>query len=507
MKIDNIKKLNEEFLSGILSRKNGLLFNLDSKKLIHKIPDSSIQMIYFDPPFSSKNSNDVPHAQDRISNDLSKFVWFIDNKKSFKQECEFYLNEFKRILNKTGSVFIHLPWEQAYDIKPIADEIFGPECFKNEIIWSFRRWSDKSNVLQENHHTILWYCRDNDSYVFNKLEMPKAKSTLKRFGDEKIISAVDKKTGKRVPSETKGKSTTAPLNDVWIWDDNKKNWLYDLEDVDESSYVKGNRINWGISHVAPIKKTTSITGGKYPFEKPAALIERLVKMSTHNENDIVLDFFAGTGVVGEVCKRENRKFILNEISHFTTLDIVKRLNHDILVPGLPLWCHSKYFGKEIKDVDGKEFEFWTGYSLGGISDDSFRGQDTFHGLDVFISTDGINYFPGEVKKRLSSKDEWYKINSKAKKLLASNEFKHLEKIFYIVSTEITKEIQYEIESEKDIHYRLIDLSSPEFNYLLKNSSVENCLKQSLIDDKINKIDKELSKGKSKVIYSKTKSDK
>src|SRR5690606_31022848 len=125
--------------------------------------------------------------------------------------------EFKRILKDTGSAFLHLPWNLAYDVKPIADEIFGGnEFLKNEIIWVFRRWATNINTLQENHHTILWYAKNPDKAVFNKLTMPRTKQTLKRFGEGKIVSAVDKETGKRVPAKTEGKSVDTPQNDVWV---------------------------------------------------------------------------------------------------------------------------------------------------------------------------------------------------------------------------------------------------------------------------------------------------
>src|SRR5690606_3088200 len=116
-----ISEYNREFLLSALEKKEGFLFNKNSGDIIDYIPDNSIKMIYFDPPFSSKNQNDIPHFQDRNSSDLSKFVWFVDNKRSFIKESEKYLRDFHRVLKEDGSIFLHLPWDLAYDIKPIAD--------------------------------------------------------------------------------------------------------------------------------------------------------------------------------------------------------------------------------------------------------------------------------------------------------------------------------------------------------------------------------------------------
>lgn len=497
MNLDDLRKFNREFLSSFLERRDGVIFNLDSKELIKKIPDNFIQTIYFDPPFSNKNVNDIPHKQDRESSDLSKHIWFVDNKKSFLKECDFFIKEFHRVLKDNGSIFFHLPWELAYDVKPLLDKHFtGEGCFKNEIIWAFRRWSDRSNVLQENHHTILWYSKSSEHYVFNSLEMPKAKSTVKRFGDEKIVSAVDKKSGKRIPSKTKGKSKTAPLNDIWIWDDNKQAWLFELDEIDEQSYIENNRSTWGISHTAPVKKVKKVNyeGDKttYPFEKPKALIERLLKMSS-NEGDYILDFFAGTGVVGEVCKDQGKKYVLSEISHYTTLDILKRLDYDILVPGLPLYNHFKTYGINLSKISGVEFEFWAGYSLNGISDDSFRGQDSYHGLDIFVKGVGDDFFPAEVKKKLTSSDEWYKIKSKTEKFFKLEKFNGLQKVFYIVSTEISKELEYEISQYNDIKFRFIKLSDKQYSYLLSNDNLEDVVKKFLVKQAQDKVAKELKK--------------
>lgn len=492
---NNLKSFNREFLTSTLEKRDGLVFNLDSKDLIQKIPDDFVQMIYFDPPFSGKNKNDIPHRQDRESGDLAKYLWSIDKKKSFKEECKFFIKEFHRILTSNGSIFVHLPWDLAYDIKPIMDQIFEEEeCFRNEIIWTFRRWEVGPKALQENHHTILWYTKDPKNYVFNRLQMPRAESTKKRFGTDKILSAVDKKTGKRIPSVTNGESDSTMLNDTWVWDDYKGTWLYELNQIDEKKYIDSIRKNFGISHTAPIKKLKSLNDNEtYPFEKPAALIERLVKMSTNNENDIVLDFFAGTGVVAEVCKNEKRKYLLNEISHYTTLDIIKRLQYDILVPGLPLYNHFSTYGKDLELIDGKEFEFWAGYTLNGISDDSFRGRDTYHGLDIFIQNDIKEFYPGEVKKKLTSRDEWYKIKSKTEKFFELEKFKNLPRVFYIVTTEVSNSIEYEIINSREIKYVIIQLEDKKYSHLLRSIEIEKVIKAEVLNVGMSKIEAEIER--------------
>ncbi|CAN5711939.1 hypothetical protein BH10BDE1_BH10BDE1_03350 [soil metagenome] len=465
------RELNQSFLNSFLKREDGLLFNLNAKELLKFVPNDFAQTIYFDPPFSNNLANDIPHPEDRVGDQLDKFVWFVDEKKSFIDTCRHYLNEFRRITKDNGSIFLHLPWDLAYDVKPIADEIFGgSEFLRNEIIWVFRRWSANSNALQENHHTILWYVKNPSRATFNKLEMPRTQQTLKRFGDGKIVSAVDKTTGKRVPSSTEGKASGAPLNDIWVWDDNKKNWLFELDEIDGRP-TPARREVWGISHTAPVKKMKMVgSDGTYPFEKPVALIERLIAMTTSDPSDVVIDLFAGTGVVAEAAKKLNRKFLLNEISHYTTADIIKRIKYKKTVPGFPLYSHAHLRGKPLKEVSGREFEFWVGYSLGGVSDDSYRGADSRHGLDVIIPN-GAEYMPGEVKKELVLMDEWYKIKAKSEKL--AKELKISE--YAVVATNISQNILYEMSKSELLKYRPILLSSGSFKHLLNNPHVEEKL--------------------------------
>lgn len=499
MKLDAVRELNREFLGSFLKREEGALFNLNSKDLIKLIPDNFVQTIYFDPPFSNNHMNDIPHQEDRKDGDYEKFIWFIDNEKSFLKNCEEYLKESKRVLKENGSIFLHLPWDLAYDVKPMADKIFGgPEYLKNEIIWVFRRWSVPSNSLQENHHTILWYVKNPASSTFVKPTMPKSKETLKRFGVGKIVSAVDKETGKRVPAKTEGQSSESPLNDIWVWDDTEKKWLYELDEIDENKSIPYFRSVWGISHTAPIKKMKMIgTSNSYPFEKPINLLKRLIEMTTSKPEDIVLDLFAGTGVTAQASIELNRKYILNEISHFTTLDIISRIKYKKLVPGLPLFSHPSTIGKEITDLSGRDFEFWAGYTLGGISDDSYRGADTIHGLDVIIPVGNGEFIPGEAKKTLRSKDEWYKLSSKGNKLLTERE--KFGKTYGVVSTTISRDILHEMGEQQKFVYQPVSFDAPERRHLLRNERIDSFIELQRVNNAQRAIEAEIKKDSNAVI--------
>lgn len=409
-------------------------------------------MIYFDPPFSGNRTKDTPHKEDRSR--FENVVWFIDGENSFLSNVVQICKSYHRVLKSTGPLFVHLPWDLAYVIKPELDKIFDRDCLRNEIVWTFRAWSADKSVLQEQHHTILWYTKskDKDGYAFNKLEMPRAKSTRKRFGEEKIVSGYDD-SGNRIPSKTSGHSDSASLNDVWVWDNNESKWLFELDEIDEQKYVSSARITMGISHTAPIKKIKSVKTGKtYPWEKPEKLLERLIAMTT-SEGDVVLDLFAGTGTTAIAAKTLKRKCILSEISRITTLDIIKRLSYQELIPGFPLFNHPFLDGE---NFDGKQFQFWAGYSLGGISDDSFRGRDSESGVDIYIPSknDPNKFIPGEVKKKLSN-DEWLKVEGKSKRLPKKDSDQ--KNGYAIVSIGITAKIEFEIQKSTYCRYEIHDI--------------------------------------------------
>ena len=176
------------------------------------------------------------------------------------------LKEAYRILCADGSLFFHIDWREAANCRLLLEEIFGgPQHCINEIIWAYdygarsrRRWSAK-------HDNIYWFAKNPENYVFN----------------HDAIDRIPYMAPSLVPKEkaARGKTPTdvwAPTGDYW----------------------------W---------QTIVSTNGKektgYPTQKPAVIIKRII--TTHsNTGDTVLDFFAGSGTVGEVAKETKRKFIL-----------------------------------------------------------------------------------------------------------------------------------------------------------------------------------------------------
>lgn len=307
--------------------KNQLYFadNLDVlKQLYSEYPQGFIDVIYNDPPFNSKRNYNVlfesvdmkdTTAQkeafaDTWSNvsymdtlnelseldiNLYRFLQNLDNTNISKGAIS-YLTTMSirlwymfKLLKDTGSFFLHCDPTMSHYLKIVCDLIFGAKNFRNEIIWHYKKWPSGYQQFQRNHDVIFFYTKTSSkkrTFVIDY--MPRAESTLKRFGNKTIISGYDE-DGERIPSETLDEeSKGVPQDDVW-----------------------------NISRVPPIKQL-------YPTEKPEKLLERIIKASS-KEGDIIADFFCGCGTTITVSQRLNRKWIGVDISHLAVRLIAKRL--------------------------------------------------------------------------------------------------------------------------------------------------------------------------------------
>lgn len=238
------------------------------------------------------------------------------------------------LLKPTGSIYLHCDPTASHYIKVTMDAIFGHKSFKNEIIWSYRRWPAKQPNFQRMHDVILRYSKGQHP-TWNQLYEPLSKATLKRFGKKKQVA--DFSTGKRLPRQLNEESLNAPMRDVW-----------------------------DISIIAPVAKERM----GYATQKPLALLERIIKASS-NEGDTVFDPFCGCATTLEAAQRLGRKWIGIDIA----IHAVKRVarvrlgdrcglveGRDYEVRGVPrtmegarnLWKRDKYHFQKwaVEQVDG-----------------------------------------------------------------------------------------------------------------------------------------------------------
>ena len=241
----------------------------------------------------------------------------------------------KRILKPTGSLYYHCDPTASHYIKALMDAVFGHSNFRNEIIWSYRRWPAKQNDFQRMHDVIFRYSKNAEYTIWNQLYEPLAPSTVKRFGNKQQLA--DFSTGQRKPGQTEQDVKGAPMRDVW-----------------------------DISIIAPSAKERM----GYATQKPVALMERIISASS-NPGDVVLDPFCGCASTIEAAHKLDRQWIgidiaIHAIKRVARIRLEERLGlvegSDFTIDGIPstlegavdLWTKDKYHFQQwaVEQADG-----------------------------------------------------------------------------------------------------------------------------------------------------------
>ncbi len=236
------------------------------------LPDAAFRLIYLDPPFNTgrtqtrrtltstqsaegQRSGFQGRSYDTIKGDLSRYD---DTFADYWAFLEPRLAEAWRLLDAQGTLYLHLDFRESHYAKVALDALFGRQSFLNEIIWAYdygaratRRWSPK-------HDNLLWYARDPASYTY-------------RYDD------ID-----RIPYLAPG-----------------------LVGPEKARRGKTPTDTWWHTIVSPTGKEK--TG--YPTQKPLGILRRIVRVHS-DPGDRLLDFFAGSGTLGEAALREGRSAVL-----------------------------------------------------------------------------------------------------------------------------------------------------------------------------------------------------
>jgi site-specific DNA-methyltransferase (adenine-specific) len=262
---------------------NTLYFG-DNLAVLKLIPDSSVQLVYIDPPFNTgreqqrskvttKRNNDgnrIGFKGERYETVKSTVLSYDDQFANYWEFLEPRIEEAFRVLAHSGTLYLHLDYREAHYAKVLLDALFGPECFLNEIIWAYDYGGKSKSRWPAKHDTILVYVKDPKNYYFNSEEV-----------DREPYMAPGLVTPEKIE---RGKLPT----DVW----------------------------WH-TIVSPTGKEK--TG--YPTQKPVGILRRIIQASSR-PGDVVLDFFAGSGTTGFVANELGRRFILVDQNH-ESIEVIK----------------------------------------------------------------------------------------------------------------------------------------------------------------------------------------
>ncbi|EKE15902.1 MAG: hypothetical protein ACD_11C00078G0003 [uncultured bacterium] len=283
-----------------------------------------VKLIYIDPPFAVNKefagNQEQKAYQDKVVG--AKFIEFTRKRLTF----------LKELLAEDGAIYVHLDEKKSHYIKVILDELFEDNNFRREIVWDISVLSGfktkASNWIRG--HDIIYFYSKSSNFIFNKLTLPHRKEYLDRFDKAD-------KDGRK-------------------YFDGRGEKIY-LDDV----IKKGKRIGdvWGdIMSFQQIP--TSKEKIDYPTQKPEALLERIIKTSS-NEDDIILDSFAGSGTALAVAEKLKRRWIGIDCGKLAIYTIQKRmlnLREEIGNKGKPLKARAftlynagLYDWAEVKKLD------------------------------------------------------------------------------------------------------------------------------------------------------------
>ncbi len=244
----------------------------ENLELLPRFADGSFQLIYIDPPFNTGRAQ-VRRTLAVVGDEAGERKGFqgrryrtrLLGESSYRDAFEDYLGflaprleQAHRLLGEEGTLYFHIDYREAHHCKLLLDEIFGRDCFLNELIWAYdygartkRRWPAK-------HDTIFVYAKDPAAYWFDSEAVDR-----EPYMAPGLVSA---------EKAARGKLPT----DVW----------------------------W---HTIVPTNGSEKTG--YPTQKPEGIVRRMVQASTR-PGDWCLDFFAGSGTLGAVAEQLERRYVL-----------------------------------------------------------------------------------------------------------------------------------------------------------------------------------------------------
>ncbi len=348
------------------------LFWGDNLHVMRQLPSQSIDLIYIDPPFFSGQQYNV------LFGDQNELRSFIDIWEAGLPGYLVWFNarlyEMKRLLKKTGTIYVHLDWHASHYIKQEMDKIFGVNLFLNEIVWHYRSFHGNVKRYYPRKHDVLLLYTKGSQWIFNRAFSPDNLDTIdyKRWNSYLVDGY--KILGENMPMQD---TRFVRFYRRWVREHGRK------PGPDDVVYeVVGQALDtvWDIKPVDP--KSSERIG--YPTQKPEELLEAIIQCSS-NPGDTIADFFCGGGTTPAVAQRLGRRWIACDQSRVAvaiTADRVARLaeqmpleqaGRSFLVPDFTVEHWGIYEAKRLSETPPDQFRQFVLRAYGAVPDDSETG--------------------------------------------------------------------------------------------------------------------------------------
>lgn len=364
------------------------------------IPDESVDLIYLDPPFNSKRiyNASMGGAQWVAFNDtwrwseagedfhaLGKDVAFAPVIEGLRRilgegpELAYLsymahrLRECRRILKKTGAIYLHCDATMSHYLKIVMDGIFtrdGKGRFLNEIAWCYREARNARTRWNRKHDAIFFYAK-GDTWTFNADEVldSHSESTVKKYKYK------DDKGYYRLMGRGIKDSPISSQRDV------APKWEKTHPELVYRHYLRKGSYPVDYWMIDIINQNSAERLG-YPTQKPLALLERIIAASSH-PGDVVFDPFCGCGTTIEAAQRLKRQWIGIDICVKACQVIEQRMRghfdsmwDDVEFVGMPKTLED---AKTLAAMDKFKFERWAASLVDGMEANSKQRGD--RGID------------------------------------------------------------------------------------------------------------------------------
>jgi DNA modification methylase len=404
----------------------------DNLEQLRKLPDGCIDLIYIDPPFNSNRNYEVFWGETKEKRS------FEDRHESTKAYIEYMRPrcvELHRVLKKTGSFYYHCDWHASHYVKVMLDQIFGENQFQNEIVWKrTTAHGDAKRAFSTVTDSIFYYTGSDESFFAREFVAhdPNYVADKYRYTDSQ---------GRRYRLDNLRSPNPRPnlTYDYKGFKPHPNGWAVSLEKMKQLDAdgrlefpkkpegriqirryldeLSGQPVSNLWSDISPINSQATERLG-YPTQKPLALLERIIRISSR-ENEIVLDAFCGCGTALVAAQKLKRQWLGIDISPTACRVMAQRLKKDC---GLKEDEKLQQIGRgfvvrdlpkteaELRKYPPFEFENWAVVALGGTKNARQTGDMGIDGRIYPVSA--MPERRGARTGEMDFMDEWYPIQVK-----------------------------------------------------------------------------------------------